>query len=43
MINIIHKFLLYLKNHLSYLKDSILECFFKDTVKAYFCYCHTLL
>ena len=29
MINIIHKMLLLLKNHLNYLKDSIFDCFFK--------------
>ena len=29
MIYIIHKMLVLLKNHLNYLKDSILECFFK--------------
>ena len=29
MIYIIHKTLILIKNHLSYLKDSILECFFK--------------
>ena len=30
MIYIIHKMLVLLKNHLIYLKDSILECFFKE-------------
>ena len=29
IIYIIHKMLVLLKNHLNYLKDSILECFFK--------------
>ena len=28
MIYIIHKMLVLLKNHLNYLKDNILECFF---------------
>ena len=28
MIYIIHKMLVVLKNHLNYLKDNILECFF---------------
>ena len=30
MIYIIHKMLLLLKNHLSYIKDSISKCFFKE-------------
>ena len=30
MIYIIHKMLVLLKNHLSYLKDNIFECFFKE-------------
>ena len=29
MIYIIHKILILIKNHLNYLKDNILECFFK--------------
>ena len=29
MFYIIHKMLLLLENHLNYLKDNILECFFK--------------
>ena len=29
MIYIIHRLLVLLKNHLNYLKDSILECFYK--------------
>ena len=29
MIYIIHKILVLIKNHLSYLKDNIFECFFK--------------
>ena len=35
MIYIIHKMLVLLKNHLSYLKDSILECFFKKYNKLF--------
>ena len=30
MIYIIHKILLLLKNHMSYLKDNIFKCFFKE-------------
>ena len=30
MIYIIHKILVLLKNHLNYLKNSIVECFFKE-------------
>ena len=30
IIQIIHKILVLLKNHLNYLKDSIFECFFKE-------------
>ena len=30
MIDIIHKMLVLLKNHLDYLKDSIFKCFFKE-------------
>ena len=30
MIYIIHKMLVLLKNNLNYLKDNILECFFKE-------------
>ena len=29
MIHIIHNILVLIKNHLNYLKDNILECFFK--------------
>ena len=29
MIYIIHKILVFIKNHLNYLKDNTLECFFK--------------
>ena len=29
MIYIIHKILVFIKNHLNYLKDNIFECFFK--------------
>ena len=30
MIYIIHQMLIFLKNQLNYLKDNILECFFKE-------------
>ena len=30
MIYIIHKILVWLKNHLNYFRDSIFECFFKE-------------
>ena len=30
MIDIIHKILLLLKNHMNYLKDNIFKCFFKE-------------
>ena len=30
MIYIIHKILVLIKNHLNYLKDNILECFFEE-------------
>ena len=33
MIYIIHKMLVLLKNHLSYIKDNIFECFFKKFVR----------
>ena len=36
MIYIIHKMLVLLKNHLNYLKDSILECFFKKYNRLFF-------
>ena len=35
MIYIIHKMLVLLKNHLNYLKDSILECFFKEYIRLF--------
>ena len=36
MIYIIHKILVFLKNHLNYLKDGIFECFFKTYNKLLF-------
>ena len=36
MIHIIHKILLLLKDHLNLLKDSVLECFFKEYCRLYF-------
>ena len=33
MIYIIHKMLVLLKNHLSYIKDNIFECFFKKFIR----------
>ena len=37
MIYIIHKMLVFLKNHLNYLKDSIFQCFLKDYNPLLFC------
>ena len=36
MIYIIHKMLVLLKNHLSYIKDNIFECFFKKFILSLF-------
>ena len=36
IIYIIHKMLVLLKNHLNYLKDSILECFFKKYNRLFY-------
>ena len=36
MIYIIHKKLVLLKNHLNYLKDSSLKCFFKEYNRFFF-------
>ena len=36
MIYIIHKTLVLLKKHLSYLKDSIFKCFFKQFNRLFF-------
>ena len=36
IIQIIHKMLVLLKNHLNYLKDSILECFLRSIIDFYF-------
>ena len=36
MTYIIHKMLAFLKNHLSYLKDSILESFLRSIIDFYF-------
>ena len=36
MIYIIHKILAFLKNHLNYLKDNILECFLKKCNRLLF-------
>ena len=36
MFYIIHKMLLLLENHLNYLKDNILECFFKRQTRLLF-------
>ena len=36
MIYIIHKMLILLKKHLSYLKDSIFKCFFKEFNSLFF-------
>ena len=36
IIQIIHKMLVLLKNHLNYLKDSILECFLRSIINFYF-------
>ena len=41
MIYIIHKILLLLKNHLNYVKDSIMECFFKEYNR--FCFLNKFL
>ena len=30
MIHIIHKMLVFLRNHLNYLKDNFFKCFFKE-------------
>ena len=36
MIYIIHKMLVLLKNHLSYIKNNIFECFFKKFIRLFF-------
>ena len=36
MIHIIHKILALLKSHLTYLKDNVLECFFKKYKRLFF-------
>ena len=36
IIQIIHKMLVLLKNHVNYLKDSILECFLRSIIDFYF-------
>ena len=38
MIYIIHKMLVLLKNHLNYLKDSILECSFKECNRLFYAF-----
>ena len=38
MTYLIYKMLVLLKNYLSYLKDSILECFFKEYNGLLFCF-----
>ena len=41
MIYIIHKMLVLLKNHLNYVKNSIIECFFKEYIR--FCFFNKFL
>ena len=36
IIQITHKILVLLKNHLNYLKDSIFECFLRSIIDFYF-------
>ena len=36
LIYIIHTILVFLKNHLNYLKDKIFECFFKSIKDVYY-------
>ena len=36
MVYVIHKILVLLKNHLSYLKDNVFECILKSITECYF-------
>ena len=43
MIYIIHKMLVLLKNHLSYIKDNIFECFLRSLLDFYYYYYYYFL
>ena len=43
MIYIIHKILVFVKNHLNYLNDNTLECFFKKYNLLYFLQYYNLI